>query len=388
MTSTLEQDLTTKLQQQQAQQLERVRQAIASPQGVMVKQMGQEILSFNSNDYLGLANHPCLIKALQQGARDYGVGSGASALLGGYSVAHQRLEETAAEFLQRDRALVFSSGQLANMAVLSSLVARQDTVLHDHHNHASLLDATLLSRAKLMRYRHLDYEDLKRRLPQRPATKKWIVTESVFSMSGDVTPLTPLVALAQQYQATLMVDEAHGMGCLGPQGRGSVIQQGLNQTQVPVLMATLGKACGVAGAVVAGSEPIIESLIQRARPYIYTTALPPALAVAATASLHLVAAAEERRAQLQQNIHTFKQGASQLNLPLISSNTAIQPVLLYDNDKALRVERVLQQQGLWVRAIRPPTVAVGTARLRVSLNAQHTKIHLNRLLEALAQCLQ
>ena len=387
MSHHLECDLKLRLQHYRTQQRQRTRQVIDSPQRATVLCSGQTLLSFNSNDYLGLANHPTLIKALQQGARQYGVGSGSSALLGGYSRAHQILEESLAEFVGRDRALVFSSGQLANFAVIASLAQRGDAVLQDRENHASLIDATILSRAKLLRYSHGDLNSLAQRLRQTDGKKQWIASESVFSMSGDCVPLMQLSQLAAQHQAHLIVDDAHGFGCFGPQGQGCLSALQLDQDAVPVMVATLGKACGVSGAFVAGSHTLIDILVQQARQYLYTTAMPPALAVAATASIQLVRKADDLRAKLQDNIQYFKQVAQQLAIPLLPSTTAIQAVYLKDNGSTLQLEQHLRTRDVWVRAIRPPTVPANTARLRVSLTAQHSHTEIDYLLEAIAQWL-
>ena len=384
---TLESACKERLQHYEQLQLRRTRQAIDSPQDATVLCEGETLLSFNSNDYLGLANHPQLIKALQEGAAIYGVGSGASALLGGYSRAHQVLEETLAEFCGYERALVFSSGQLANMAVIATLVQRQDRVLHDYQNHASLIDATLLSRARLKRYHHLNLAHLQKSLTELSNTQPWIVTESVFSMTGERAPLQHIHTLADTYHATLLVDDAHGFGYIGPQGRGSVMAAQLNQQAVPVWTGTLSKACGVSGAFVVGSGACIETLIQQGRQYIYTTAMSPAIAHAATASIQLIKRADPLRETLTENIKYFQRCATQLTLPLMPSSTAIQIINLQDNDRALYVEQHLRQCGLWVRAIRPPTVPENTARLRISLTAKHTHQDIDRLLEVLATCL-
>lgn len=378
------------LAQRKQQALYRQCKISTSPQAPYQWVDGQRLLTFCSNDYLGLANHPELIRALQQGAERYGCGSGAAHLINGHSQAHHELEQALAEFTGRSRALLFSTGYMANLGVISALLGRNDTVLQDRLNHASLLDAALLSRARLSRYRHGDCQHLAELLPTQAKTGAClIVTDGVFSMEGDVAPLPQLATLAQPHQAWLMVDDAHGFGLLGPQGQGSVAAAGLNQTQVPVLMATLGKALGTFGAFVAGSDLLIDSLIQSARPYIYTTAIPPAIACATLASLKLVAGAEgqQRRAQLQHNIDYWQQGATQLGLPLMPSPTAIQPLWIGDSAAALVLSQRLQQCGILISAIRPPTVPEGQARLRITLSAAHQRQDLDTLLDALASLL-
>lgn len=363
--------------------LYRSRRVFTSAQGVVIESEGRQLLNFCSNDYLGLANHPDIVTAFKTGAELYGVGSASAHLICGHSIAHQQLEEELADFTGRTRALLFSTGYMANVGVISALLARGDTVLQDRLNHASLLDGGLLSRARLKRYQHLDVGSLQRALAKQTSGKRLIVTDGVFSMDGDCAPLNKLAQTAHDYQAWLMVDDAHGFGVIGKQGQGLVRHYGLTQEQVPVLMGTLGKAFGVFGAFVAGSDALIETLIHRARSYIYTTALPPAFAEAARASLKILRRENWRREKLHSLINYFRQGAQQLGFQLSDSVSAIQPLLLGDNQHALAVSEMLLSKGLLVSAIRPPTVPAGTARLRITFSAQHSKEHVDRLLSGL-----
>lgn len=356
----------------------RVRSGPTQPSAIID---GHPLLSFCSNDYLGLANHPEIIAALQRGAERWGVGSGAAHLVDGHTSAHHALEEELAAFTGRPRALLFSTGYMANLGVITALTGRGDTIWEDRLNHASLLDGALLSRGTLRRYPHADSRELARLLAGQEA--RLIATDGVFSMDGDLAPLPALAMIARQAGSWLLVDDAHGLGVLGEAGRGTVAQFALDDTQVPILMGTLGKALGTFGAFVAGSEDLIETLIQRARSYIYTTALPSALAEASRVSLALSQREAWRRDQLLTLIARFRAGARQLDLPLSESLTPIQPLIAGNNRDALLWSRALQAHGLLVSAIRPPTVPEGTARLRVSLCAAHTESMVDRLLDAL-----
>ncbi|MCX4026379.1 8-amino-7-oxononanoate synthase [Endozoicomonas sp. SM1973] len=377
--------LTNRLAQRQQQQLMRQRNTLETAQSAKIICNGEKLLNFCSNDYLGLANHPKVVAALQQAAEKYGVGSGASHLVNGHSTLHHQLEEALAEFTGRQRALLFSTGYMANVGVISALVEKGDLVLQDKLNHASLIDGGLLSGARFTRYLHNDVASLTKKLQQHQAGQQLIVTDGVFSMDGDIAPLTEIAALAKQHNAWLMVDDAHGIGCLGPNGEGAVAEAGLSTDDVPILVGTFGKALGTAGAFVAGDEVLIESLIQFARPYIYTTAMPPAIAAATLASLKLVQTESWRREKLQQNISQFRSGASQLGLQLMESTTAIQPIVVGDAEAALKLSQQLKSQGVMVTAIRPPTVPAGTARLRITLSASHSEQQVNQLLESLEQ---
>jgi len=378
-----ETELRPRLDALKAQSLYRRRRLQDSPQQPQAQVDGRPMLSFCGNDYLGLANHPEVIAALRDGAERWGVGSGAAHLVNGHSRAHQALEEALAEFTGRPRALLFSTGYMANLGVISALAGRTDTVFEDRLNHASLLDGALLSRARLRRYPHADAQALKRLIDSDPA--RLIVTDGVFSMDGDLAPLPELAAIAREAGAWLMVDDAHGLGVLGQEGRGSLDHFGLSAEDVPILMGALGKAFGTFGAFVAGSDELIETLIQSARSYIYTTATPPALAEATLTSLHLARREHWRRERLAEWIERFRTGATRIGLNLMDSPTPIQPILAGSAEQALAWSAALEAAGLLVTAIRPPTVPEGTARLRVTLSAAHTADDIDRLLAALAR---
>ncbi len=376
-------DLQAALDQRRAEGLYRQRRLNEGPQTPRLQLAGQNVLNFCSNDYLGLANHPALAAALHRGIEAFGVGSGASHLVTGHSRAHARLEEALAEFTGRDRALLFSTGYMANLGTVSALVGRGDAVLQDRLNHASLLDAGRLAGARLTRYAHGDVDDLTRRLARLESQEKLLATDGVFSMDGDLAPLPAIAELARRQDAWLLVDDAHGLGVLGESGGGCLAHFGLDAEQVPILMGTLGKALGCFGAFVAGSNDLIEYLIQFARSYIYTTALPPALAAATHTALQIARSETWRRAHLQALIARFRQASAELDLPLMPSATPIQPLLIGDSQAALNLSQALEQQGILVTAIRPPTVPPGTARLRITFNASHSEADIDRLLTAL-----
>ena len=379
-------DLAERLAAREAAGLYRRRRVVDSATAPLVRVDGRELLAFCSNDYLGLANDPRVIAAFCEGARRYGVGSGASHLVCGHTPAHHALEEELARFTGRERALLFGSGYAANLGVAAALLARGDVALQDRLNHASLLDGALLGGARLQRFRHNDVEDLERRLARVQGERRVLVAvDGVFSMDGDEAPLAPLAAACTRHGALLYVDDAHGFGVLGERGAGSLEKHGVGAAEVPLLMATLGKALGVAGAFVAGSAQFIETLIQFARTYIYTTAMPPALACAVAESLRIVADEPWRRVHLQRLVERFRAGAAALGLSLLPSASAIQPLLVGAADDALRIADRLDAEGLLVPAIRPPTVPQGQARLRVTLNAAHSEAQVDRLLEALAR---
>ncbi|HWD34195.1 8-amino-7-oxononanoate synthase [Pseudomonas caricapapayae] len=378
-------DLRARLEQRRAADLYRQRPLLQSPQGPEVVVDGQPLLAFCSNDYLGLANHPEVIAAWRAGAERWGVGGGASHLVIGHSTPHHQVEEALAELTGRPRALLFTTGYMANLGALTALVGQGDTVLQDRLNHASLLDAGLLSGARFNRYLHNDATSLASRL-DKAVGNTLVVTDGVFSMDGDIADLPALAATAKARDAWLMVDDAHGFGTLGRNGGGIVEHFGLSTEQVPVLIGTLGKACGTAGAFVAGSEELIECLIQFARPYIYTTSQPPALACATLRSLQLLRSEHWRREHLAALIQQFRSGAEQIGLQLMDSFTPIQPILIGDSARALRLSQMLRERGLLVTAIRPPTVPAGSARLRVTLSAAHSAAQVQLLLEALADC--
>lgn len=377
-------DLSHTLRQREQQHLYRRRKTIDSPQGVEIRYEGQQYLSFCSNDYLGLANHPRLVAAFKKAADEYGVGSGAAHLVTGHLRPHQLLEEKLAEFFNRPRALVFSTGYMANIGVLTALTDRHDLIFEDKLNHASLIDGAQLSRAELKRYPHIDSDSLEGLLKAQPNKSSLIATDALFSMDGNLAPLPRLAALAEQYQSLLMVDDAHGIGVLGERGRGCLEHFGLNQQQVPILMGTLGKALGTFGAFVAASEDIIETLIQEARPYVFTTAPPPAVAAASIESLAIMDDEPWRRVQLQERIAQFRAGAKHLGLALMDSPSAIQPIIFGQAQTAVAAADTLLAQHIMVPAIRPPTVPQDSARLRISLCANHTAEQVDRLLEGLA----
>ncbi len=385
--SSMDQLLAQALAERQQHNLYRRRTTIDSPQGAHVVVGGETLLNFCSNDYLGLANHPHLKIAMKQAADTYGVGSGASHLVCGHSREHHALEEELAAFTGRDRALLFSTGYMANMGTINALVGKGDAVFEDKLNHASLLDGGLLSGARFQRFLHNDNDDLQRKLSSSDARRKLVVVDGVFSMDGDIAPLVEQAQLCAAQDAWLMVDDAHGFGVLGDRGAGVLEHCGLTQQQVPVLMGTLGKALGSFGAFVAGSETLIEYLVQEARPYIYTTAMPAAVAAATRASLKLIGDESWRRDHLQQLIAQFRAGAEQLGLQLMPSQTAIQPLVIGSAERAMAAAAALREKGFWVGAIRPPTVPAGTSRLRITLSAVHTFEQLEQLLQALSSVL-
>jgi len=376
-------DLAAALKRRRKEQLYRVRRLVEGPQAAQIRVEGQDLLSFCSNDYLGLASDPRLVEAVQKGMKQYGVGSGAAHLVTGHTLAHHRLEEELAEFTGRSRALLFSTGYMANLGVITALTERKDSVFEDRLNHASLIDAAQLSQASMKRYQHLDMGMLDSQLLEANGDKL-VATDGVFSMDGDMAPLLGLVKTCAKHNAWLMVDDAHGFGVLGPEGRGSLAQFGLSQDQVPILMGTLGKALGTFGAFVAGSEDLIETLIQQARSYLYTTAPPAAIAEATRVSLEIAKREQWRRDRLQSLVNRFRQEAKSMGLQLFDSETAIQPVLAGTVAQALSWSRQLEQDGILVTAIRPPTVPQGTARLRITFSANHEQSHLDRLLDSLS----
>jgi len=374
------------LQQKQQQSLYRATNTIESAQQTYIKIAGQHYLNFCSNDYLGLANHPKVVQAFQNAANHYGVGAGSAHLINGHSQPHQQLEQALAEFTGRTRALLFSTGYMANMGTINALMERGDVIHADRLNHASLVDAALLSRAKLRRYPHNDVTHLEKNLHIKPDSNQMIICDAVFSMDGDTAPVQHMAQLAKQYQAWLMVDDAHGFGVLGNKGAGLLEQQNLSEQDVPILMATLGKALGTAGAFIAGSEELIEYLIQTARTWIYTTAMPPAIAAATLVSLKIVEEETWRREKLAALIQQFRQGAQQLGLQLIPSATAIQAIIIGSAANTVQLSEALYHKGILVSAIRPPTVPQQTARLRVTLSALHTEQDVIHLLDDLSQC--
>jgi 8-amino-7-oxononanoate synthase len=387
LNSSFDNILSVALTDRRAANLYRTRRLLESPQTPLVIVDGKKYNAFCSNDYLGLANHPDVIAAFQHAANLYGVGSGASHLVAGHSSEHHALEEELAAFTGRARALLFSTGYMANMGAITALVGKSDAIYEDRLNHASLLDAGLLSGARFQRFLHNDLTNLQTRLNKTEAERKLIVVDGVFSMDGDCAPLIELAALAQKNNAWLMVDDAHGFGCLGKNGGGSAEYFGLSQHELPILMGTLGKAFGTFGAFIVGSETLIETLIQFSRPYIYTTAMPPAVAAASRVSLRLVQTEYWRREYLQQLIARFRSGAQQLGLQLLDSFSPIQPIIIGDEARALDIAEQLAERGILIIAIRPPTVALGSSRLRVTFSAEHTIEQVDQLLNALGDIL-
>ena len=379
-------ELGSALGEIEAAGLKRRRRTLAAPCGPLAAVDGKPLVSFCSNDYLGLANDPALIAAACAGAQAWGVGSGASHLVSGHQSPHQALEEKLAQFTGFSRALLLSTGYMANLAIVPALVGRGDAVFADKLNHASLIDAVQLSRADSQRYAHGDLAMLERLLAKSSARRKLILTDAVFSMDGDLAPLPGLLELAERYDAWLVVDDAHGFGVLGEHGRGTLAHFSLD-TDNPrlVYMGTLGKAAGASGAFVAGSQLVIEWLLQRARTYIFTTGSSPLIACALIKSLDLIKAGDHRRAHLRALADQLRDGLAATRWQLLPSPTAIQPVIIGDNHDALRIAGALYERGLWVPAIRPPTVPKGTARLRVSLSAAHTTEHVAALVAALQE---
>ena len=376
-------DLSTELDLRKEQALYRSRRTLQTPQQPTVQVDGREYLAFCSNDYLGLANHPEVIKSFQTAANKYGVGGGASHLVNGHSQAHHELEEALAEFTGRSKALLFSTGYMANIGAVNALLGKQDAVFQDRLNHASLLDAGLLSGARFQRYLHNDSESLDKKLAKTEARRKLVVTDGVFSMDGDLAELPELSSVCKKHDAWLMVDDAHGFGCLGQNGGGCAEHFSMPSDDLQVLVGTLGKGFGTAGAFVAGSEVLIETLVQHARTYIYTTSMPPAVAAATLTSLRLLQEDTWRRAKLAQLIKQFRHGCQELGLTLMDSPTPIQPIMIGESDKAMQISKALEDDGIFISAIRPPTVPQGSARLRVTLSASHTEQQVERLLQSL-----
>ncbi|MCP1572385.1 8-amino-7-oxononanoate synthase [Herbaspirillum rubrisubalbicans] len=376
------QDFTTDLAALASQSLLRTRRVVEGPQGPLLRVEGQDLLSFCSNDYLGLANHPQIVAAAMTALQQYGMGASASALISGHSAAHEALEAELAAFVGLPAALCFSNGYMANLGVIGALVGAGDTVIVDRLSHASLIDGARLSGASLKVFPHNDTARLEQVLARCPAGRKLVATDAVFSMDGDLAPLAELAAVCARQDAWLLVDDAHGLGVLGPQGQGSLA---LAQVQAPhvIYMGTLGKAAGVAGAFVAGQRDLLAWIMQRARTYMFTTAHPPALAAATSASLGLIAKEDWRRQRLRSLAAQLRQGLAGLPWTLLPSSTAIQPLIVGDNAAARALAAALRARGLWVPAICPPTVPKATARLRISLSAAHTPAQVAQLVAAL-----
>ena len=379
-------ELERDLARRRAEGLERERRIVESPQGAHIRVGERTLLAFASNDYLGLANAPALIAAARDAALRWGVGAGASHLIVGHAAAHAALEDELAAFVAPcagARALAFSSGYLANLAILTALASRRDAIFADRLNHACLTDGALLSRASLIRYRHADPANVEHALAASDARQKLIVTDAVFSMDGDIAPLPALLRLADAHDAWLVVDDAHGFGVLG-EGRGTLAHFGIESERI-VYMGTLGKAAGVAGAFVAAHPSVIETLVQSARSYIYTTAAPPLLAETLRAALAAIRDGAKRRARLTELIAAFRRASGEWPWKLLPSSTPIQPIVIGDVPTTCAVADALLARGIFVPAIRPPTVPAGTARLRVSLSAAHSPADVETLVAALRE---
>ena len=382
-------DLKKALADKKQQHRYRHRRINQGPQQIEMQIDGKNIISFCSNDYLGLANHPLIKQAMIDGVKHYGVGSGSAHLINGHSQAHHQLEEELADFTGYPRALLFSTGYMANLGLCQALLNKNDSVFEDRLNHASLIDGGLISGARFQRYRHNDVSDLQQKLSKvsDKAGENLVLSDGVFSMDGDIAKLPELSSLCKKTDSWLMVDDAHGFGTLGKTGRGCLQHFDLNSEEVPIYMATLGKAIGTAGAFIAGSEALIETLIQQARTYVYTTAMPAAIAEATRCSLKIIQSDNEQLHKLNRNIAYFKECCKQNEINIEASQTAIQPLLIGEDEKTIRISQQLFEQGLLVTAIRPPTVAKGTSRLRITLSANHHKKHIEQLIDTLKKCL-
>jgi 8-amino-7-oxononanoate synthase len=381
-------ELAAQLQDIAAAGLTRRRRVLESPCGRTAAVDGRKVLNFASNDYLGLAGNADIARALADGALEWGAGSGASHLVSGHLAPHETLEQAIAAFTGFPRALTFSTGYLANLAIVPTLAARGAMIFSDKLNHASLIDAMQLAKAggaNLQRYPHCDMAALEKLLAVSEAPNKIIVSDAVFSMDGDLAPLPALFALAERHEAWLVIDDAHGFGVLGPQGRGSLAHFNLPYHPRLLLMGTLGKAAGVGGAFVAGSQTAIEYLLQKGRTYIFTTAAPPAVACALAKSLEIIEHGDARRANLFARIGQLRDGLAGLPWRLLPSATAIQPLIVGENAAVLALSTALWERGLWVPAIRPPTVPQGTARLRISVSAAHTADDIDHLIHVIKE---
>lgn len=378
-------DLEAQLDALRSHQLFRTRRIVESPQGREIVVNGRTLLNFSSNDYLGLASDPRIAEAFHEGIRTWGTGSGASHLISGHTAAHHALEEELADFVERPRALLYGSGYAANVGVINALLSVGDQVFEDRLNHASLLDGGWISRADFHWFEHRDVHQLQCMVTEgvdRPC-RRLIVSDGVFSMDGDQCRLDELINIARRTESWLQIDDAHGIGVYGEHGKGTVDPERYTTDDVPVLIGTLGKSFGTAGAFVAGEEALIETLIQRSRNYIFTTAMPAALACATSRSLEIVEHESWRRERLKSLVKNFQEGVKSLNLPVPESCSPIQPLVLGETNITLSVARSLEENGCFVVPIRPPTVPVDTSRLRITLTAAHSEADVDRLLEAL-----
>ena len=382
-------DLRQELEKRKRLHRYRSRRIIKSPQQAEILIDDKNLISFCSNDYLGLANHPKIKQATIDAIKKFGVGSGSAHLVSGHSVAHHQLEEELAEFTGYPRTILFSTGYMANLGLCQALIGKNDTVYEDRLNHASLIDGGLISGARFQRYLHNDISSLQQKISKadkntsEKMTETLVLSDGVFSMDGDIANLPALAALCKTSNSWLMIDDAHGFGTLGETGKGCLQHFSLSTTEIPIYMATLGKAMGTAGAFIAGSDELIETIIQKARSYIYTTAMPAALAEATRCSLNIIQNEAEHLQNLNSNICYFRNCCSQADLAIENSQTAIQPLLIGDDEKATKISQQLFDSGFLITAIRPPTVPEGTSRLRITLSAKHNKEHINQLIEAL-----
>ncbi len=373
------------LNERKKQHRYRTRRITKGPQQIEMQIDNKHVINFCSNDYLGLANHPQLKQASIQAINDFGVGSGSAHLVNGHSIVHHQLEQELAEFTGYPRAILFSTGYMANLGLCQALLEKGDYVFEDRLNHASLIDGGLISGARLQRYLHNNIPSLKQKIEKiDKASNKLVLTDGVFSMDGDIANLPKLATLCKKNRSWLMVDDAHGFGTVGETGKGCLQHFSLTQNDVPIYMATLGKALGTAGAFIAGSEELIETIIQKARTYIYTTAMPAAIAEATRYSLHIIQNEARHLNNLNSNIAYFKQCCIESSLPTENSETPIQPIIIGDDYATLQISQKLFEQGFWVTAIRPPTVPEGTSRLRITLSAKHTCEQIDQLIEALS----
>ncbi len=379
-------NLKVKLNKLKARNLLRQRKIIGSAQDVRVKIKNKEFINFTSNDYLGLANHHALKAAMIKGVEKYGVGSGASHLICGHQTPHHELELALADFFNTEKALLFSSGFMANLGVIDALCERGTLLLQDKLNHASLLDAGRLARASLKRYLHNDLDSLENLLKKNKAKDILIASDAVFSMDGDLADIKGLSQLSKKYNTNLLLDEAHGFGVLGKNGKGATYSVG-KLAKSPIIMVTLGKALGTYGAAIMGSYDLIEYLIQKSRTYTYTTALPPAIAHASLTALKILKNADDKRAHLHELINRFQKNMQNINVSLLKSNTPIQPILLKENSTALKLADRLYAKSILVQAIRPPTVPKNTARIRITFCVRHTLDDVDKLTEAIKSSL-
>lgn len=383
-------DLSKALAERKLQHRYRTRRITRSPQQVEMIVDDRNIISFCSNDYLGLANHPLVKQAMIDGINNYGAGSGSAHLVSGHSFAHHQLEEELAEFTGYPRAILFSTGYMANLGLCQALLDKNDYVFEDRLNHASLIDGGLISGARFQRYLHNDISNLEQKISKalNKNTERLVLSDGVFSMDGDIANIPALSSLCKKTDSWLMIDDAHGFGTMGKTGKGCLQHFSLGSNDVPAYMATLGKAMGTAGAFIAGSDDLIESIIQKARTYIYTTAMPAAMADATRCSLKILQDEPDHLHNLNVNILYFNDCCTDAGLKVENSVTAIQPLLIGEDEKVVQISQQLFDNGFLVTAIRPPTVPAGTSRLRITLSAKHTKEHIERFIETLSTLLQ